>query len=313
MKNSLKLFLLSIASLSCCAVIAGDYNCTYRENTTPIMDGKLSGDPFWDGVTQSSDFLDLGDGNKPSPLKTWFKMAYTKDALYIGVWCEEPQMDEIISEEKSDGEVWRDDGLEIFLAPPSVDSYFQFVLNTSEARYSSQDHHKQPLLSWSVKCFKATNYYSFEICFPYTTLMSIPKAGECWFGNIGRNQRTQAKEHSHSTWAPLKKGFHDRPAFPKLVFPIGVNNSSVDRLLTQKSYDRLCAIGNELKNNTFSYRLFAKELAELTKSSIDLGVPFSKEQSKRAEDLEVWGNDLRKQELEALAYKRTSELFNSDN
>ncbi len=212
------------------APAAEGYACAFRGSSAPRMDGRIEEDPFWNSVARSSDLRLLGRDRAASPLATWFKIAYTGEALYIGVWCEEPRMDSLRADAEPGGDPWTDDSIEVFLAVPSVQPYLHLVVNTKGVRYNGRGigERVEPL-PWTCACFKGSGAYSIEIRVPYTTLLAAPAAGACWPGNVCRNVQTVGSRAA--TWAPLLSGFHEASGLAPLVFPVGVASRQAEALL----------------------------------------------------------------------------------
>ena len=141
------------------------YHCTFQKNIAPRMDGRIENDAFWQAIPPSEDFRLLRALEKTPQKRTWFKMAYNEEAIFIGVWCEEPEMDKIQVAAKLSGAVWKDDGVEIFLHPSHRESYLHFIVNTDEVRYNGILLKHMPLWDWQAKCYKGAGFYSFEIQF----------------------------------------------------------------------------------------------------------------------------------------------------
>ncbi len=106
----------------------------FFEKGCVTIDGRLD-DPIWDSVEAQGGFTMTryhGNGeNKPSPQETYFKMIRCEDRIYIGVYCEEPDMDHVRRTCNMFG-TWVTDSLEFWFAPSGNDfSTYQFAITFS--------------------------------------------------------------------------------------------------------------------------------------------------------------------------------------
>ena len=296
------------------------YACTWRGETKPTMDGRLDNDPFWQSVPLSDHFRSLNDEATTQIQTSWFQFAYTTEALYIAVWCSEPNMDKLQVNAKPNGTVWKDDGVEIFLATPAVNSYFHFIVNTAATRYTAIGRQVRASSNWQAACFKGKDFFSFEIALPYTTLLTAPSAGTCWVGNITRNHHTD--RDYHSSWAPLHQGFHDPSAFAPYLFEVGVDNTQARRRLRDMRQRRLAnevrgmeTVAESLHQHRFQFRaqILRSESAELrhaSKTADDTALPRVLD---RANTLSDWGWVLQKQLMEQNYYRQLESLFDGSH
>ena len=241
---------------------AAGYVCTYRNGRSPVMDGRIEGDPFWEHVPFSSILVRLGSDGKPAPAATQFKIAYTEEALYAAVRCDEPNMDGLKVTAKPGGEVWNDDSVEIFLSSPAVDPYLHLIANTAGTRYNAEGKGPVELGRWEAERAKHADSYSVEVRLPYAVLGACPVAGAYWLGNVGRNHRTGVKSFA-SSWAPVRDGFHDEANFAQILFPVGVECPEIDERL-RDGIDTRCAdilsVVEALDHKTFEVRILIAEL-----------------------------------------------------
>ncbi|MBP5181809.1 MAG: DUF4838 domain-containing protein [Lentisphaeria bacterium] len=103
----------------------------YRRKGEIVIDGELTEKDwknadiitrFWSGKTKS--FI-------PDEQQTFLRLTYDNDNLYFAVEALEPHPEKIVSEVREhDGEVWRDNTIELFLNHPDMnESFYQLVFN----------------------------------------------------------------------------------------------------------------------------------------------------------------------------------------
>ncbi len=215
-------FFIAIFIFSCTAFTFAAQQRSYTANLVPqkpvVLDGKLD-DEFWKDLKQESDFLIVG-GEKKATKQTYFKIGYNKKAVYIGIKCEEPDMDKIKCGGKDKGALWEDDSIEIFLFPDNQKTYYQFIVNAEGYKFNTKDKMGNlPLWDWQADTYQGKDFYSVELIIPFTILHSYPnKAREEWTINIGRNILTGPQEERLTCWAHLKNSFHEPKNFAQLIF-----------------------------------------------------------------------------------------------
>jgi len=226
------------------------------------MDGRIERDPFWENVPFSSVLVRLGSDGKPAPATTQFKIAYTEEALYAAVRCDEPNMDGLKVIAKPGGEVWNDDSVELFLASPVVDPYLHLIVNAAGTRYNAEGKRPVDLGPWKAECAKHADSYSVEVRLPYAVLGTCPVAGAYWLGNVGRNHQTGVKSLA-SSWSPVRDGYHDEANFAPILFPVGVECPEIEESL-RGDIDTRCAdvlsVVEALHHKTFEVRILTAEL-----------------------------------------------------
>ena len=189
----------------------------------PVIDGK-GDEEFWKNAAVLTGFA-LTTGGKPQA-RTEAKLARDATNLYVLIECEEPQMDKIKAECKEhDGEVWRDDVAELFLAPKNDPAeYYQIMINSlgtvAESRCcalvngeQNYDPRWNPEIETAV--VRGEKQWSVEIRIPFRELTS-PQESALWGLNICRERRAGNTENS--TWSQLIGTFHQPELFGCLAF-----------------------------------------------------------------------------------------------
>ena len=209
-------FLSLLLTFSLSAEMERVYPC-YKLIKKPILDGKLD-DEAWKYIPESEGFVKLGE-NTLSDKRTYFKMGYTEEALFVGVKCDEPEIGSIKAKRKDgDVKICQEDSVEIFIFPEHTDNYYQFMINAIGSRWNGigQGGPKQPLWNWQASTHKGNGYWSLEVMIPFNILSKKPKKGERWRVNVCRNILTTGDRFT--TWAYLKINFHEPSNFGYLVF-----------------------------------------------------------------------------------------------
>ncbi|MFC1451713.1 sugar-binding protein [Verrucomicrobiota bacterium] len=185
-----------------------------RAATPPILDGALD-DPAWKNAGTLSDFVSYQDG-APAGEPTSTCVTYDDTALYIGVRCTESKMEELKAEAVPDAagssaEVWRDDSVEVFVAPvPGGGQYLRFAVNCAGVRTTSADG------PWRSAVAKTQTEWCVELALPYGTLgADPPKPGDTWGLNVGRNEQRLGET---TCWSCTYGSFAQPDRFGWLLF-----------------------------------------------------------------------------------------------
>jgi hypothetical protein len=98
---------------------------TARRAAGPIVvDGCLD-EPTWSLAQRSPRFEDLEEFGRPALLDTQAAIVWDDDFLYVGFWCEEPNLKATLTER--DSMICLDNDVEVFIA--GENAYFEFELN----------------------------------------------------------------------------------------------------------------------------------------------------------------------------------------
>ena len=89
-----------------------------------VVDGCLD-EPTWAQVQRSPRFVDLQQFGRPALLDTQAAIVWDDDYLYVGFWCEEPNLQATLVER--DSMICRENDVEVFIA--GANAYFEFELN----------------------------------------------------------------------------------------------------------------------------------------------------------------------------------------
>jgi hypothetical protein len=198
-----------------------------RAKKAPALDGKIEPDVWGEKPTLTNFFDDETSKPVPKNVQTLVWLLYDDEKLYIAAKVLEPQMAELTAEVTTrDGEVWRDDDLEIFLDPgkkKDPSDYFQLVVN---ALGTLTDQRGAPDVSgdvaWdckgcTVKAAKDKDSWAIEMAIPLKALgVTKPLAGARWGVNFARDRKAGAAEKS--SWANMGPQWHQPDQFATIVF-----------------------------------------------------------------------------------------------
>lgn len=182
------------------------------------IDGKLT-EKVWQRKADVDKFYPFG------PVFGTFKgvatkvyLTYDRHYIYVGAYCEEPDMAKLkVTATENDGPVWKDDAIEIFLAPTvKHPSYVQIVINANGVVFDL--YRKDPPntpgdINWNsnaiCKTFKGKNFWSLEAAIPLTDLPVNAPEGD-WKFHIARSRACKGESYSFIKGI---KSFHDSNSF----------------------------------------------------------------------------------------------------
>ncbi|MFV0337551.1 MAG: sugar-binding protein, partial [Chthoniobacterales bacterium] len=192
------------------------------------IDGKLNEDA-WKNARVESGFKPLAqwaDGAGAPPIKTSFRWFADKDALYLGIECEDPKMDELQATPGRDFtmEVFKSDTVEVFIDPKGKGTdYYQFTVNAGGGKANSYWIESGNTTggeyggSWNAAVERGKSAWTAEIRIPYEALYRTPSAdfSSDWKFNITRARHTKENSgsYTYTSWSPLKKRFHEPDNF----------------------------------------------------------------------------------------------------
>jgi len=169
-----------------------------RISTSPKIDGLLK-DSVWQIAEPTDDFLqqEPNAGNPPT-FRTVVKALYDSDALYIGVFCYDPEPNKMIARElKSDGNLRGDDNfMIIFDTFNDKKSAYWFGTNPlgmrDDAILSGTDFrgfNEEWNGIWEVKTAITDIGWSIEFKFPFSTFKFSNSQQQVWGINFSRQIR----------------------------------------------------------------------------------------------------------------------------
>ena len=175
-----------------------------RVKTAPVIDGELS-DAVWQQARIATGFFRIKEGKiHPSRLKTEVRILYDEEALYIGIYCEEPDMGNLRETmTRSDSRVWHNDCIEVML-----DTYrdrrncYVFASNTLGAQMDERISNESVFdmswdARWESKVRKHRDGWTAEFAIPFRVLRFDPH-NTTWGVNFWRTHPMNGQSYS---WA----------------------------------------------------------------------------------------------------------------
>ncbi len=198
----------------------------YDKNCITV-DGKLD-EAVWEDAKDYTGFKTLQcRGSVPAKDQTIFKILPCEDRIYIGIKCEEPDIDKVV-ESHGRRSMWGTDSVELFLAP-SGDSFdfYQFLItlgNHTSTKFYSEGGTIRPdpyAPQWQHATYVGEDYWSVEIELPLSAFYMTPNAmwSTDWLFNICRTRSEYRKDGGalvFYTWGDLVSGFVEPANFPKV-------------------------------------------------------------------------------------------------
>ncbi len=201
----------------------------------PVFDGLLN-ETFWKQAKPLDKFFKYSkDKDKNGQLLdgTIVKLAYDSTWLYIGIECENQLQELILSPNtvKHDGQVHRDESVEIFLDPGTKGKlYYHFSLSCFNIKAEQRVRNgSRERVSWNQPWRTATKItpkgWTAEIAVPLYLVLSYGDFKKMRF-NIIRNRRCPFKDAQQvvthetiesSSWSPVIKSFHEPSSFGYLA------------------------------------------------------------------------------------------------
>ena len=111
------------------AVVPRQYTA-FRPTEEIVIDGLLD-EPSWEKAAPTADFADISGPGFPEPLqRTFAKMLWDEDFLYIGAWIAETDVQAHLTQR--DTIIWKENDFEVFLDPQGEGrGYFELETNAT--------------------------------------------------------------------------------------------------------------------------------------------------------------------------------------
>lgn len=199
-----------------------------RTATPPAIDGVLD-EPAWSETAWTSGFTLAGKADpegQPAVVQTRFKVLVDDTAVYVGVECDEPQVDQLKANTPwRDGALWQDDCVEVFFDPGNEGRYYhQVMVNARGTIYDchNADYGLVHSRLWNG-AFEAAGHvdreakkWSVELAIPFGAIVLGESAGSAWKWNVAR-ERQAGGATEFSSWAPMRGNFHEPRRFGTLT------------------------------------------------------------------------------------------------
>jgi len=199
-----------------------------RVGKAPKIDGEVAEGEY--GAAKLNGQFGRYKGAGPAEHDTGFRLAYDDKALYICVIVREPDPDGIVGEpRKRDGQIWRDDGLELFLdAPFDRSTYYHLVVSLKHCvQYDSmggpdcgQYGDRGWNGDWQAASKVGKDRVVVEYAIPFETLLiDKPKPGAKLGLNLCRHRNARGDSlEEMSAWCFTYTSFHRPTHFGVVTF-----------------------------------------------------------------------------------------------
>jgi hypothetical protein len=166
------------------------------------MDGRLDDDAW----RAAEPFRLIANENARYTKPVDMRMAYDDQALYVGLYCQEPDLDKI-KDNLTGTSIYYNDSVEIFIDHLSqVWLYHQFVFDTKMRTLQADivNLHATPL-AWEPEVYKGPDFWSAEVRFPFQSFgVPTPKPGSRWRIDVMKFTTTVTNPE-HPTWQATER------------------------------------------------------------------------------------------------------------
>jgi len=274
----LRLLLVAGIASTCLGVVAATAPRSHEltvTRQTPQIDGRLD-DACWRAATVIDRFVKLGGRPMTGREKVTTRALLTagSENLYIGITCEEPLIDKLVMVHRErDSDVWRDDDVEIMIAPGpprGSDRYVQLIVNPAGALmdlFLAGSNHIEDRgydSGAEVKTRIGGRDWTVEMRVPLARLPIESTAGP-WRFEIARARRP-VETYLTSLRTPVKD-FHEVAAFAqltgieKLHLPVGLRAFSFGQFTYGRNTCTFEVVGDKTKLTAMSVEVGGKRRA----------------------------------------------------
>jgi len=201
-----------------------------RVAESPKIDGRIGEGEY--GAAKPNSQFGLYKGYGAAAHDTSFRLAYDDEALYLGIVAQEPSPERIAGEPRErDGDVWRDDEIEVFVdATSDRRTYHQFAVGLKEGtQYDAVGGPRHGTFGskewngeWQAAREIGRDAVVLELAIPYQTLgIKTPQPDDQWGLNLCRNRQGKGKkdgESEMSAWCLTYRRFHVPSHFGTVTF-----------------------------------------------------------------------------------------------
>ena len=182
-----------------------------RIQRPPTVDGRLD-DACWRQAPKASGFTHAGR-SEVAAIQSSFRVVYDDTAVYFGIRCNEPEMEEVreIFLSRDRREILRQESVEIFFDPGHTHrGYHQVGVNVAGSLYDAGPPRYET--GWnggiSVATARAKDGWCLELAIPWRDLGVEPVPGQIQGFNVCRSRYVGPKGQ-WTTWARLQGTFQD--------------------------------------------------------------------------------------------------------
>ena len=191
----------------------------FKLGEAPTLDGRVSGDSAWEGVTPTTGFTQVQpDEGMPATRETEVYIGYTETALYIGFIAYDDPESIITADSRRDSSLEQTDSFQVVIDglldrqnaflfgtnPAGVEYDAQIVKEGSTGQFGSGGggFNLNWDGSWRVETLTNDTGWSGEMEIPFTTLRYGSGEEQVWGINFQRNIRSN---NEIAYWAPLNR------------------------------------------------------------------------------------------------------------
>ena len=193
----------------------------YSLSTTPVIDGRVEGDPAWTSVVPTQGFWQTRpDEGRAATQETQVFIGYSAETLYIGVICFDDQPGQIIvSDSRRDSSLEDTDSFQVMIdAFQDRQNGFVFGTNPAGVEYDGQitgegggsfnpnggDYNLNWDTTWEVEAQINDKGWSAELAIPFKALRYGTSDVQNWGINFQRNIR---RNNEVAYWSPLPRQY----------------------------------------------------------------------------------------------------------
>lgn len=183
--------------------------------STPVVVDAKAGEDEWRGATPVIGFARPGGQPASATFSCWIA---TDPVGVVVLWrCRNRP---VAQQRGHDGELWRDDSVELMLQPPGAPSYWHFMVSASGDKWEAAGRDGSWNAAWEAAVAVSSDSWLVEMRVPFAALgTTAPAAGTVWRGNLNRSSVGDVREVS--SWAPVAQSFHEPERFGYLRFTTG--------------------------------------------------------------------------------------------
>jgi len=191
------------------------------------------------------------DQKQKPDVETDFRILRDKDAVYIGIRCQEPLMDKLKDAPlPRDSSFYERDSVEIFIDVEGKGvNYYQFAVTVSNSQFDSYWIEGGNTTGgyyssiWESAVYKGKDFYTIEVKIPFSCFFKTPSENfsDTWGFNVTRERLAKPEL---LTWSALGRGFHEPKSFNRAAgMPVkgslyDIELEGADAFITDKSGDR---------------------------------------------------------------------------
>ena len=186
----------------------------------------------WGDAPGTPLFCDYQSG-RAAAVQTRVQAAWDDRALHLGIRCDEPRIADLkATMAQRDAPLWGEEGVEVFLKPPTGETYYHFVVSPLGTLYDAKAQDGSWNCDASAAAQKQAETWTCELAIPWADIGGPPRPGDTWTANFARGRKVGGEQLT--CWSVTGGSFHNPQAFGKLVFaarPAGLSSMSLGDLL----------------------------------------------------------------------------------